>query len=261
MFEFDFAWVPQRTYNHLIPHCKKKRPKFNNKDIRFLKKHVLTFFRHLNSKLESRKQINSQALRRICFSAKFKASWDCPENFVPVTWERKQYWRKSESFGPPFCISILKVLRIQILHHPLDFNAFYIIMEYFLILFKCPQIKEWGPGFWGELILQQVWIIWSPLLSFMFKSLKDPNSSWFIRFKCILYHSGEVFSEFRNFCKLRRGDLISWHSQFCRTGELFGPPSVFQFLLIRFQCILYDSKVLFSEFWNVQKSKKGHLIS
>ena len=43
------------------------------------------------------------------------------------------------------------------------------------------------------------------LLSFMFKSFKDPNSSSFIRFKCILYHSGEVFSEFWNFYKLKGG--------------------------------------------------------
>ena len=37
IFEFDFAWVPQRIYNYLIPHCKEKRPKFNNKDISFKK--------------------------------------------------------------------------------------------------------------------------------------------------------------------------------------------------------------------------------
>ena len=85
-------------------------------------------------------------------------------------------------------------------------------MEYFLILFKFPQIKEWGPDFWGEPILQEVWIIWSPLLSFMFKSFKDPNSSSFIRFKCILYHSGEVFSEFWNFYKLKRGEPILQNS-------------------------------------------------
>ena len=42
-----------------------------------------------------------------------------------------QFSRKSELFCPPFCISILKVLRTQILHHSLDLNALCIIEEYF----------------------------------------------------------------------------------------------------------------------------------
>ena len=43
----------------------------------------------------------------------------------------KQFCRKSELFGPPFCISILKALQTQILRHLLDFNAFCMIQEYF----------------------------------------------------------------------------------------------------------------------------------
>ena len=42
-----------------------------------------------------------------------------------------QFCRKSELFGPPFCISILKVLWTQIHRHSLDFNAFCMIQEYF----------------------------------------------------------------------------------------------------------------------------------
>ena len=42
-----------------------------------------------------------------------------------------QFCRKSELFGPPFCISILKVLWTQIHRHSLDFNAFFMIQEYF----------------------------------------------------------------------------------------------------------------------------------
>ena len=38
-----------------------------------------------------------------------------------------QFFRKSELFCPPFCISILKVLWTQILHHSLDLNAFCMI--------------------------------------------------------------------------------------------------------------------------------------
>ena len=43
IFEFDFAWVPQRIYNYLIPHCKEERPKFNNKNIRLKKNIFLPF--------------------------------------------------------------------------------------------------------------------------------------------------------------------------------------------------------------------------
>ena len=94
----------------------------------------------------------------------------------------------------------------------------------FLRVLKFLQIKEGGPNFWGEPILQNVWIIWSPLLYFNFKSFLDPNSSSFIRFQSILHESGRLFSESWNFYKLKRGDLISGWNQFCRKSELFGPP-------------------------------------
>ena len=93
----------------------------------------------------------------------------------------------------------------------------------FLRVLKFLQIKEGGPNFWGEPILQNVWIIWSPLLYFNFKSFLDPNSSSFIRFQCILYDSGVLLSGFSNFYKLKRGYLISGGNQFCRMSELFGP--------------------------------------
>ena len=92
-----------------------------------------------------------------------------------------------------------------------------------LRVFKFLQIKEGGPNFWGEPILQKVWIIWSPLLYFNFKSFTDPDSSSLIRFQCILHDSGVLFSEPWNFYKLKRGDLISGGNQFCRKPELFCP--------------------------------------
>ena len=94
----------------------------------------------------------------------------------------------------------------------------------FLRVLKFLQIKEGGPNFWGEPILQNVWIIWSPLLYFNFKSFMDPNSSSFIRFQCILHDSGVLFSESWNFYKVKRGDLISRWNRFCRKTEWFGPP-------------------------------------
>ena len=93
----------------------------------------------------------------------------------------------------------------------------------FVRVLKFLQIKEGGPNFWGEPILQKVWIIWSPLLYFNFKNLMAIISSSFIRFQCILHDSGLLFSESWNFFKLKRGDLVSGGNQFCRKSELFGP--------------------------------------
>ena len=106
----------------------------------------------------------------------------------------------------------------------------------FLRVLKFLQIKEWGPNFWGEPILQKVWIIWSPLLYFNFKSFVDPNSFSFIRFHTILHDSGVLFSVSWNFYKLKNGDLISGGNQFRRKSELFGQPfcsSILKVLLIQ----------------------------
>ena len=140
----------------------------------------------------------------------------------------------------------------------------------FFRVLKFLQIKEWGPNFCGEPILQKVWIIWSPLLYFNFKSFLDPNSLSFIRFQCIVHEWGILFSESWNFYKLKRGDLISGGNQFCRKSELFGLPLLYlnckSFIdpnlssFIRFQCILHDSGVLFPESWNFYKLKRGELI-
>ena len=110
-----------------------------------------------------------------------------------------------------------------------------------LRVFKFVKIKEGGSNFWGEPILQNVWIIWSPLLYFNFKSFMDPNSSSFIRSQCILHDWVVLFSEFWNFYKLKRGDLISRGNQFCRTFELFGPPFCISMLKVLWTQILRHS--------------------
>ena len=94
----------------------------------------------------------------------------------------------------------------------------------FARLFKLLQIKEGWPHFCWKPILQNVWIIWSPLLHFNFKRFKDPNSLSFIIFQCILCDSGVSFPDFWNFIKLKRGDLSSGENQISRKSELFGPP-------------------------------------
>ena len=92
----------------------------------------------------------------------------------------------------------------------------------FPTLLRLLQIKKWETNFWGKSILQKVWIIWSLLLYFNFKSFMDPNSSSFIRFQCILHDSGVLFWDSWNFYKLKTGYLISDGNQFCRKSELFG---------------------------------------
>ena len=78
---------------------------------------------------------------------------------------------------------------------------------------KFVQVKERGANFWGEPILQNVWIIWSALLYFNVKIFLDPISSSFIIFQCILHGSGVLFEESWNLYKLKRGELISGGNQ------------------------------------------------
>ena len=111
----------------------------------------------------------------------------------------------------------------------------------FLRVLKFLQIKEGGPNFFGELILQNVWITWSPLLYFNLKSFVDPNSMPFISFLCIFYDSGVLLSGFSNFCKWKRGDLISGRNQFCRMSELFGPSFCISVLKVLWTQILRHS--------------------
>ena len=94
----------------------------------------------------------------------------------------------------------------------------------FLRTVKFLPLKE------GEPVLQILWIISSPILYFNFKSCRQESSSSFFRFQWILFDWGVPFSDFWNFYKLRRGDLICWgvggeggggESHFCR---LFGAP-------------------------------------
>ena len=103
------------------------------------------------------------------------------------------------------------------------------------------QIKEGGPNFWGEPILQKVSIFWSPLLCFNWKNFKNPNSSSFIRFQYILLDSEELFSDFWNFYELKRGVLISGGNQFCRKSQLFGNPLCISVLkVLRTQFLLHS---------------------
>ena len=124
---------------------------------------------------------------------------------------------------------------------------------------------------WAERILQNVLIIWSPLLYLNFKSFIDPNSLSFIAYQCMLHDLGVLFEEFSNLYKLKRGDLISGGEPILQIVWIICSPlllSNFESFLdrnsssfTRFQCILYDSGVLLSGFSNLYKLKRGDLIS
>ena len=86
--------------------------------------------------------------------------------------------------------------------------------------FNFNKLKS-GRNFWGTPILNKVWIVWSRLLYFNFKSFEYPRFSFFIRFECIMHDSGVPFSEASNFHKIKRGDLISAGNKFCKKSELF----------------------------------------
>ena len=124
---------------------------------------------------------------------------------------------------------------------------------------------------WGEPIQQKIWIIWSPLVYFNFRNLKDPNSWSLIRYQCILHDSAVLFSVFWNFLKLKKGHLISWGGPTLQKAWIIWSLVLYfnfrnwkdpnSWSLIRVQCILHDSTVLFSVFWNFLKLKRGHLYS
>ena len=98
--------------------------------------------------------------------------------------------------------------------------------------------------FWENQILKKVWIIWSPLLYFNFKSLMDTISSSSIRFQSFLHDLGVLFSESWNFYKLKWANLISAAAQFCRKSELFGPPFCVSLLKVSWtQILLYSSQI------------------
>ena len=127
------------------------------------------------------------------------------------------------------------VVEFQTFEGPKFFLIHYISMDstwfssIFLSFLKFPQIKEVWPNFLGESFLQNGRIICSPLLYFNLKHLNDLNSSWFIRFQCILHDSSVFFSAFQNFLKLKREGLnFLWGTKSAERLNNLLRPSVFQ---------------------------------
>ena len=92
---------------------------------------------------------------------------------------------------------------------------------------------------WGEPILHNVWIIWSPLLCFNFKSFMNPNSSLFIRFQCIGHVARVLFLEPWNFYKLKRGGPTLYGEPILqKVWIIWSPPFCFLILKVLWSQIL-----------------------
>ena len=105
------------------------------------------------------------------------------------------------SWGPNFAeylnhLVLPSVFQFYKFSRPKFFVIYYIWMysswfrSAFVRVLIFPQIKDEGPNFLGQAVLQSVWIIWSLLLYFNFKSFLDRNYLSFIRFPCILHDWG-----------------------------------------------------------------------
>ena len=131
----------------------------------------------------------------------------------------------------------------------------------FLRVLKFLQIKEGEHNFWGEPVLQNVWIIFLPLLYFNFQSFLEPNSSSFIRFQCILHDLRGAFSESLIFYKLKRGESflqkvwIIWSCYLYFIFKSFMDPNILSF--IRLQCLLHHSWNIFLRLLEFLQIKDG----
>ena len=135
----------------------------------------------------------------------------------------------------------------------------------FLRVLKFLYIKEGDLISGGNQFCRMSQLFGSPFCILILKALSTISSP-FVRFQCILHDSGVLFSEYWNFYKLKRGDLISAGNQFYRMSNYLVPLLYFNFKsfldpnslsFIVFQCILHYSGVLFSESSNFYKLKRG----
>ena len=87
------------------------------------------------------------------------------------------------------CISILKVLRTQILDDSLDFNAFRLIQQYVSQGFEIStklKSKDQISGRGDQFCEKSELFALPLLLDFNFNNVQDANYSSFTRFQCIL---------------------------------------------------------------------------
>ena len=120
----------------------------------------------------------------------------------------------------------------------------------FLEFFHFFKLKMGNLISWGEPILENVWIIWLPLLYFNFKYLKDSYSS--LDFDAVLHDWEVLFSGgewWTNSVKQPNNWVASCAFQF----KILKDSNFLSF--IRFRCILHDWAVFFSVFFLKWKMK------
>ena len=105
-------------------------------------------------------------------------------------------------------------------------------------LYNFYKLKRGDRISWEKPILQNGWIICSLILYFNFKSFKDPNSSSFTRFQCMLHDSGVLFADFWNFYKLKTGDLISCGEPILQKGWIIS------YAILYFNFKSFNTKIL-----------------
>ena len=141
----------------------------------------------------------------------------------------------------------------------------------FLRVLKFLQIKEGGPNFWGEPILQNVWIIWSPLLYFNFQSFFDPNCSPLISFQCIFLWFRSTSHRVFKILQIKEGGFNFWGEPIFQNLWIICSPLLYLSLksqmdqnsssFIRFQFILHEGGRLFSDSRRFYRLKGRDLIS
>ena len=122
----------------------------------------------------------------------------------------------------------------------------------FLRVLKFLEIKECGPNFWREAILQKVWIIWSSFLYFNFKSFMDPNSLSLITFSMHSAWFGSTFLRDLKFLQIKGGRGNFLGESICRKSEWFVPPFCISILKVLWSQILCHS-LDFNAFCMVQE--------
>ena len=140
------------------------------------------------------------------FSGTFVSFWNFPQiqDGGLISWEEPIVQNGWITFSQLlyFNIKLLKdpnslsYIRFQCILH--DSVVLLSVFENFL------KLKRWDQISLGEPILENAWIIRSPLLYFNIKHLKDPNSSSFVKFQCIPNESAVLFSLIENFLKIQR---------------------------------------------------------
>ena len=134
-------------------------------------------------------------------------------------------------------------------------------MSNFLRVFKFLDIKERGSNSWRELILQNVSIIWLPILYFNLKVFLGPNSTSFITYQYIPHHWRVVFLRVSEFVQIKEWRSNFQWNQFHRNSELFAPHCCISIWKVLWTQVFYHSLDFNVYFMMQEYVSKGFEIS